>query len=540
MIKRLLIANRGEIAIRIIRTATDLGIETVAVFSEDDAHALHVRHADEAVCLDATGVPAYLDMARLIALATETDCDAIHPGYGFLSESAAFAAACEQAGVVFVGPSADTLAQFGNKAAARHLAEANGVPVPRGLSHAVSLAEADAFLESLGPGAAIMLKAVAGGGGRGMRPVTDRADLPAAFARAESEASTAFGSGELYIEELLPRARHIEVQVVGDGPGTIVHLWDRECSLQRQRQKLIEIAPAFGVPDAMRQDILAAAVRIAAAVNYRGAGTIEFLVDAAAGRWCFMEANARLQVEHTVTEEVTGIDLVAIQLQIAGGATLGKLGLSQSEVPRPRGVALQARVNLETMNADGTVRPGGGTITAYDPPAGPGIRVDGCGYTGYATSPHYDSLLAKVIVQAGDAPAAARKARRALAEFRIEGVRSNARFLQAVLKQFSPDQLHTRYVDENMDALLAETGDRARHYQSDRGIETAGSKVDPDDPLGAFEGRKGGVLAACDAGDGQTVWETKLASPTVFNGLAAAHGRLYAAMRDGSVACFGK
>jgi acetyl/propionyl-CoA carboxylase alpha subunit/acetyl-CoA carboxylase carboxyltransferase component len=483
MIKKLLIANRGEIAIRIIRTATDLGVETVAVYSRDDAHSLHVRHADEAAGLDVAGVAAYLDAERMIALAAETGCDAIHPGYGFLSESASFAAACEQAGVIFVGPTADQLAQFGNKARARQLAEANDVPVLRGLSHAVSLDEADAFFESLGSGAAVMLKAVAGGGGRGMRPVTDRGELPAAFARAESEARAAFGSGELYVEELLPRARHIEVQIIGDGRGAVAHLWDRECSLQRQRQKLIEIAPAFGLSQAMRSDILAAAVRIAAAVDYRGAGTIEFLVDDRAKRWVFMEANARLQVEHTVTEEVTGTDLVAAQIRIAGGARLSTLGLEQSEIPPPRGVAVQARVNLETMNADGTARPGGGTIAAYDPPSGPGIRVDGCGYTGYTTSPHYDSLLAKVIVHASDTEAAVRKARRALSEFRIEGVRSNTRFLQALLKQFSPEQVHTRYVDENMEALLAENGDRARHHQPERGIQRAGAKVDPDDPL---------------------------------------------------------
>ena len=483
MIKRLLVANRGEIAIRIIRTASDLGIETVAAYAEDDSLSLHTRHADEAVSLGAVGVPAYLDSARMIGIAQQTGCQAIHPGYGFLSESAAFSDACEQAGVLFVGPAAETLARFGDKAAARRLAQDCGVPVPPGCSHAVSLEEAGEFFDGLGPTGAVMLKAVAGGGGRGMRPVMTRADLGEAFDRAASEAHKAFGSADLYVEELLPRARHVEVQVVGDGTGAVAHLWDRECSLQRQRQKLIEVAPAFGLPETRRNAMLDAAVRIASAVRYRGAGTIEFLL--AAERFVFMEANARLQVEHTVTEQVTGLDLVAIQLKIAAGATLADLGLTQSQVPPARGVAVQTRVNLETMNADGTSRPGGGLITAYEPPAGPGIRVDGCGYTGYITSQLYDSLLAKLVVHADDMDGALRRARRALAEFRIEGVRSNTAFLQALLKQasFADGAIHTRYVEDNMAALLDETRDRARYFTPERDGQKAGTKVDPDDPL---------------------------------------------------------
>ncbi len=412
LIRKLLVANRGEIAIRIIRTASDLGIGTVAVYAEDDALSLHTRHADEAVGLGVVGVPAYLDAARLLDVARQTGCDAVHPGYGFLSESALFSAACDEAGLRFVGPTAETLDRFGDKGAARRLAEECSVPVLPGCSHAVSAEEAAVFFDSFGPNGAVMLKAVAGGGGRGMRPVMARADLPEAFARASSEAGKAFGSGDLYVEELLPRARHVEVQIVGDGTGAVVHLWDRECSLQRQRQKLVEIAPAFGLPETMREAMLAAAVKIGQAARYRGVGTIEFLVDDE--RFVFMEANARLQVEHTVTEEVTGRDLVALQLRIAAGATLEDVGLHQTAIAPPRGVAVQARVNLETMNADGTSRPGGGLITAYDAPAGPGIRIDGCGYTGYVTSRLYDSLLAKLIVHADDLPSALRKARRAL------------------------------------------------------------------------------------------------------------------------------
>jgi len=489
MFKNLLIANRGEIAIRIARTASDLGISTVAIYAEDDSQSLHTRHADRALGLGAVGVSAYLDTARIIALAKEAGCDAVHPGYGFLSEIAAFAEACERAGLKFVGPDVETLQRFGNKADARSLAETCGVPVLPGLSHAVTLDEARGFFESLGLGGAVMLKAVAGGGGRGMRSVERIADLSEAFDRATSEAQQALGSGALYVEELLPRARHIEVQIVGDGSGEVSHLWDRDCSLQRQRQKLVEIAPAFGLSERLRAAMLDAARTIAASVAYRGAGTIEFLVDTrpeAEERFMFMEANARLQVEHTVTEEVTGLDLVAIQLKIAAGATLSDLGLLQAQVPATRGAALQARVNIETMTEEGNSRPRGGALTAYEPPAGPGIRVDGFGYTGYMTSVHYDSLLAKLIVHADDLDCAVRKTRRALAEFKIEGARSNLSFLQALLKQapFSKGEIYTRYVEDHTAELLSVAGERARYFEPpERDIRKAGSHVDPEDPL---------------------------------------------------------
>ncbi len=490
MISRLLIANRGEIAIRIARTASDLGIETVAIYAEDDSQSLHTRHADQAVSLGSVGVPAYLDVARIVELAKEAGCDAVHPGYGFLAELSTFAEACEQAGLVFVGPDVPTLQRFGDKAAARALAESCGIPVLPGLSHDITLDEARDFFASLGPGAGVMLKAVAGGGGRGMRPVERIEDLDEAFVRAASEAQQSLGNGHLYIEELLPRARHIEVQILGDGTGEVVHLWDRECSLQRQRQKLVEIAPAFGLSDRTRAEILSAARQIGAASNYRGVGTIEFLVDArpgAAERFVFIEANARLQVEHTVTEEVTGLDLVALQLRIASGATLAQLGLCQPDVPATRGVAIQARVNLETMTADGNSRPGGGSLTVYEPPAGPGIRVDGFGYAGYITSPRYDSLLAKVIVHANDLEGATRKARRALAEFKLAGVKSNTSFLQALLQRapIAEAAIYTRYVEEHAAELIAVAAERARFFESPdpRDVRKAGSRVDPDDPL---------------------------------------------------------
>ena len=488
MPESLLIANRGEIAIRIARTAADLGVETVAVYAEDDRASLHTRHADRALDLGAVGVPAYLDSDRIIALAQEAGCDAVHPGYGFLSEIAEFADACEQAGLTFVGPTPETLRLFGDKAQARALAERCGVAVLPGLSHAVTLDEARAFFESLGSGGAVMLKAIAGGGGRGMRPVTEIEALEEAFARATSEANQAFGAGAIYVEELLSDARHVEVQIVGDGTGAVCHLWDRECSLQRQRQKLVEIAPAFGLDAPVREAMLDAATKIAAAAAYRGVGTIEFLVDNRTNDrspFVFMEANARLQVEHTVTEAVTGLDLVALQLRIAAGATLDELGLHQPAIAAPKGVAVQARVNLETMTEDGQSRPGGGVLTAYEPPAGPGIRVDGFGYTGYATSPHYDSLLAKVIGHADDLPSALRKTARALAEFKVEGARSNTRFLAALLETapFADGAIHTRYVEEHAAELLAADGAPARYFEPESEVRKAGTEVDPDDPL---------------------------------------------------------
>src|SRR5581483_4487452 len=363
-VKSLLIANRGEIAVRIARTAAEMGLRTVAVFAEDDALSLHVRIADEAAALQGSGPPAYLDDFQMVALAQRHGCDAIHPGYGFLSENAAFARACAKAGVTFVGPSPETLALFGDKARALELARRHDVPTLAGTKGPTSLAAAREFLQGLGPGEAVMIKAVAGGGGRGMGPVRRGEDLAAAYARCKSEAEAAFGDGDLYVETLMLEAHHVEVQVLGDGSGQVVHLWDRECSVQRQRQKLIETAPAASLPRAVREALFDAALRLAAAANYKGLGTIEFLVAADASRFAFIEANPRLQVEHTVTEAVTGLDLVRLQLAVASGETLPDLGLTQDSVPAPRGVAVQARVNLETMGADGQVRPSGGTVSA--------------------------------------------------------------------------------------------------------------------------------------------------------------------------------
>jgi acetyl/propionyl-CoA carboxylase alpha subunit/acetyl-CoA carboxylase carboxyltransferase component len=461
MFKRLLIANRGEIAIRVARTAAELGISSVAVYSQDDAASLHARAADEAVPLTGVGAAAYLDGPQILRHALETGCDAIHPGYGFLSESAAFSRLCNNAGVVFVGPTPETLVLFGDKAQARALAKRVGAPVLPGSPGAVTLEEAQRFLSGLGGGGAVMLKALAGGGGRGMRECHAAADLSAAFERCSSEALQAFGDGSLYVEQFLPHARHIEVQIVGDGV-EIAHLWDRECSAQRQHQKLIETAPAFGLAGELRAQLFELSAALAKAANYRGLGTVEFLVDQtpdSALPFAFIEANPRLQVEHTVTEAVTGLDLVAIQLKVAAGGTLSKMGLRQFAIPAPRGVAIESRINLETMHADGTARPTGGTLAVYEPASGPGVRVDGFGYSGYRTSVKFDSLLAKLIVHVndGDLATAAAKADRALSEFRIIGVPTNIPFLRALLRDpaFAHGQVHTRFIEENGKALCA-------------------------------------------------------------------------------------
>lgn len=497
--KKLLIANRGEIAIRIARTAAEMGIETLAVYSGDDAASLHIRKADQARQLTGTGPAAYLDVKEIIAAAREGGCDAVHPGYGFLSENAAFARACAEAGLIFIGPSPETLELFGDKGRARALAARCDVPVLAGTEGGVTLAAARAFLEGLGEGGAIMIKAVAGGGGRGMRPARSPDELSEAFARCASEAQAAFGDGSLYVEEFLPRARHVEVQIVGDGQ-LVSHLWDRECSLQRQRQKVVEIAPAPGLSPEIREQLLEAAVALGRAARYRNLGTVEFLVTE--DRFVFIEANPRLQVEHTVTEEVTGLDLVRVQIELARGRTLAELGLTQAQVPPPRGVAIQARVNLETMSPDGSARPAGGVLSAYEPPSGRGVRVDGFGYDGYRTSARFDSLLAKVIVHAPDLSSAAAKARRALSEFKISGAATNIDFLQALLSH--PEALqgggHTRFIEERM-GELAGGPPAPRLYFDDAATapRRAGAQIDASDPLAVLN--HGKAAASLEAED---------------------------------------
>lgn len=515
-LKKLLVANRGEIAIRIIRGAAELGLGTVAVYSTDDKESLHTRSADEARDLDADGAPAYLDIDRIIAAATASGCDAIHPGYGFLSENPEFARRCEAEGIRFVGPRPEILSLFGDKVRARELAERAGVPVLRGSAGPVTVEEARAFFEGLPANQAVMLKAVAGGGGRGTRAVESIDQLESAYNRCRSEAQAAFGNGEVYAEQLVRRARHIEVQVIGDGSGAVSHLWERECSLQRRFQKIVEVAPSPGLPGGLRQRIMAAAVRAAELAKYDSLGTFEFLVEADnlsdESNFYFIEANARLQVEHTVTEEVLGLDLVRIQLELASGKSLAELQLLQQGVPNPRGFAMQARVNMERMDANGLARPAGGTLTAFEAPSGPGLRTDTFGYAGYTTSPRFDSLLAKVIAhtQSTSFQDVVAKTYRALSEFRIEGVDTNISFLQNLLlrPEVREGRVHTRFVEETVGELLSPSAPHpVLHFEPAPALTSApeparrlaGAKVDARDPLAVLDyGRAGGGSAAAE------------------------------------------
>jgi len=511
----LLIANRGEIAIRIIRAAAEMGIRTVTVFPDDDATSLHTRKADEARRLSGAGAAAYLDGEQIIALAKAAGCDAIHPGYGFLSENAGFARRCAIEGITFVGPRAEILELFGDKVQARRLAERCGVPILRGSSGPTSLDEARRFFSSLGEGASMMIKAVAGGGGRGMRAVSRLEEIEEAYKRCQSEARASFGIGDVYVEQLMPRARHIEVQIIGDGSGNVSHLWERECSIQRRNQKIVEIAPSPGLAPALRDRLTAAAVRMAKEVRYDNLGTFEFLVnvDASAkngeAAFAFIEANPRLQVEHTVTEEVTGIDLVKLQIELAAGRSIAELGMQQAEIPKPRGFAMQVRINMESMRADGSAKPAGGTITAFEAPSGPRVRTDSFAYAGYTTSPNFDSLLAKLIAHSHSADFAdvVTKTYRALCEFRIEGVPTNIGFLQSLLQhpEFIANRVYTRFVEDNIAALIgsAESGhqrlffDRpataSRAGAEHAGARRAGAKIDASDPLAVLHhGKSGG------------------------------------------------
>ncbi len=491
MFERILVANRGEIAVRILRAASLLNSRAVAIHAGDDARSAHVLAADEAVALDGVGASAYLDIDQIVEIVKRHGCDAVHPGYGFLSENAEFAAALNAAGITFIGPTPANLTLFGDKAAARRHAREHGVRVLGGTDAPLTLDDAR---EAFGRFGAIMIKAVAGGGGRGMRIVREEDELERSFERAASEANAAFGSDALYVEELVTRAQHIEVQILGDG-NEVVHLGTRDCSLQRRQQKVLEIAPARLTP-ALEADITEAAVGLARAANYENAGTFEFLLDLDRDNdaFAFIEANARLQVEHTVTEEVTGVDIVAAQIELAAGASLVDLGLS--EAPLVRGAAIQARVNMERIADDGTVVPTGGVIEAFEAPTGPGVRVDAFGYRGYRTTPRYDSLLAKVIASSPrGVDAAADRLLRALAEFRIDGVETNLDFLANLLDQpaLREQKATTTFVDQTIDVLAQMRETPRRHVVDVAKSNRAGAEVDASDPLAvlAFGQREG-------------------------------------------------
>ncbi|MCM3925626.1 pyruvate carboxylase, partial [Frankia sp. AiPs1] len=454
--RKVLVANRSEIAVRVFRAAQELGLRTVAVYTPEDVSALHRTKASEAYELGGPGHPVrgYLDIDALLTVAKQAEADALHPGYGFLSESAVLAEACAAAGVTFVGPPPSVLRLTGDKVAARNAAMAAGLPVLRASTPLPDGQGAAQAAEEVG--FPLFVKASAGGGGRGLRRVERAADLADAVASASREAAAAFGDGTVFLEQAVDRPRHIEVQVFADSYGNIIHLFERDCSVQRRHQKVVEIAPAPMLDEALRASICADAVRFAQHVGYVNAGTVEFLLGAD-GRYTFMEMNPRIQVEHTVTEEVTGVDIVAAQLRIADGESLADLNLGQEQIAL-RGTAIQCRVTTEDP-ADG-FRPDTGTISFYQSPGGPGVRLDGATYAGAEISPYFDSLLVKLTARGSTLEKAARRARRALNEFRVRGVRTNIDFLGRVLTDpdFLAGGVTTSFIDERPELLLPGRG----------------------------------------------------------------------------------
>jgi acetyl/propionyl-CoA carboxylase alpha subunit len=437
-ITKLLVANRGEIALRIIRSARVLGIKTVAVYSEADAGGVHVMAADDARPIGpAEAVASYLNIAAIIEAAKVTGADAIHPGYGFLSERPEFASAVDQADLVFVGPPASVMAALGDKISARRIAEQAGVPVVPGVNVG-DIASARKFGATIGY--PILVKAAAGGGGRGMRVVEAEKDLEGALEAAAREALAAFGDGRVFIEKYLARPRHIEVQILGDNHGGVVALGERECSIQRRQQKIIEESPAPGLSDALRQRLIDAALKLARAAGYRNAGTAEFLVDGE--NFYFLEVNARLQVEHPVTELRFGCDLVAEQLKVAAGERV-------AEPPEPHGCAIECRINAEDASHD--FRPATGTVIQLNLPAGPGVRVDTHLAAGAVISPYYDSLIAKLICHGANRDEARARMAAALGEFTLLGVRNTAAFLRDVIgsEPFARGELSTSFLPEH-------------------------------------------------------------------------------------------
>ncbi len=441
MFKKILIANRGEIALRIIAACRELDIKTVAIYSEADRDALHVRYADEDVCVGPYPSSAsYLNISAIVSAAEITEADAIHPGYGFLSENAYFAEILHDCHIAFIGPSPDAMRKMGDKSLARRTVAAAGVPtVPGSPGPVDSVDEALSFARKAGY--PVILKASAGGGGRGMRVARDERELSGAYETARAEAEKAFASSEVYLEKYLEAPRHIEFQIFGDVHGNIEHLGERECSIQRRHQKLIEEAPSPVLTTELRQKMGAAAIAAARAVNYTNAGTIEFLLDSQ-DRFYFMEMNTRLQVEHPVTEEVTGVDMVKEQIAIAAGHPLSFAGREL----KPRGHAIEFRINAEDPV---TFTPSPGRLTAFHPPGGIGVRVDTAAYQGYLIPSHYDSLIAKLIVRGGDRREAIARARRALDLFVIEGIKTSIPVHRRILDDpdFQVGRVTTRFME---------------------------------------------------------------------------------------------
>jgi acetyl-CoA carboxylase biotin carboxylase subunit len=447
MFSKVLIANRGEIALRVIRACRELGLETVAVYSEADRESLHVRFADDDVCI---GPPpardSYLNIPRLIAAAEITGADAIHPGYGFLAENAEFAEICAASKITFIGPTADQIRTMGDKAQARKAMSAVGVPIVPGTPGPVEDPD-EALKFATEIGFPVIIKAAAGGGGKGMRVAKDVDDFGRSFQLARSEALSAFGNGDVYVEKYLSRPRHIEFQILGDRHGNVLHLGERDCSVQRRHQKLIEESPSPAVSDSLRDTMGAASVAGAKAIDYVGAGTIEMLLDED-GSYYFMEMNTRIQVEHPVTEMLYGVDLVKEQIQVAAGEPL-----SMKELPPRRGHVIEVRVNAEDPARN--FQPSPGRITTYHPPGGPGVRLDSHVYDGYTVPPYYDSLLAKLICQGRDRSEAIARMVVALESFIIEGVTTTIPFLARVMQndKFAAGDFDTKFLERESQLL---------------------------------------------------------------------------------------
>jgi acetyl-CoA carboxylase, biotin carboxylase subunit len=441
MLKKVLIANRGEIALRIIRACRELGIPSVAVYSDADEEALHVRQADEAMYIGpAKAQKSYLNIEAITEAARDKGADSVHPGYGFLAENARFAAACREAGLAFIGPSAETMERIGDKSAARRLAREADVPIVPGTEGNATPEDAMERAEEIGY--PVMVKAAAGGGGMGIRVVESEGELEEAVKKAGQEAEAAFGEGSVYLEKFLEEPRHVEVQVMGDEEGNVVHFHERECSMQRKRQKIIEEAPSPGISPKTREEISQAAVRLAQNAGYANAGTVEFLVDEDESFY-FIEMNTRIQVEHPVTEEITGVDLVKEQLKVAGGEGLS---VSQEEIPLS-GHSIEFRINAE--DPDNDFFPSPGEVSTVEVPGGPGVRVDTAVFTGYQIPPFYDSLVGKLIVWGNDREEALARGRRALEEYRLEGIKTTIPLHLRLLddEAFRSGEYHTGYLE---------------------------------------------------------------------------------------------
>ncbi|MFB3909282.1 MAG: acetyl-CoA carboxylase biotin carboxylase subunit [Candidatus Eisenbacteria bacterium] len=474
MFKKVLVANRGEIALRVLRACREMGIATVAVFSEADADSLYVKAADEAVCI---GPPrsreSYLHLPRILSAVVITNADAVHPGYGFLAENAQFAEACESSGITFIGPPSSVIRTMGDKAIAKEKMRAAGVPVlPGSVGVLEDPSEAAAIAERTG--FPVILKAKAGGGGKGMRIVRSQEELERLFTTARSEAEAAFADGALYLEKYLEKPRHIEIQIVADKHGNVLHLGERDCSIQRRHQKLIEESPSPALDEAMRAHLGATAVRGAAAVGYQSLGTIEFLFEEATGEFYFMEMNTRLQVEHPVTELVTRLDLVEMQIRIAAGEPLA---LRQEQV-RMQGHAIECRINAEDPAQD--FRPCPGLVRTFHLSGGPGVRIDSNILPGSTIPPYYDSMVAKLIVHASDRPRAIARMERALGEAQVEGIETTIPFHREVLKH--PDFRTGRYDTGFIARMQGAREEEARRAAEAPAPETPGPAVGDEVP----------------------------------------------------------